>query len=117
MKNLLAVILLALCALVVTSNSSQAQDDLPSWTVIVHGEYGYGLFAGATVEIFDDTNSRVFGPSTSQSNGEVGFIVPTGFKSGNYRVHVSSSSHSSNDVIVYYSSGPAITNINVGAPY
>ena len=118
MKNLLAVILLALCALVVTSNSSQAQDqesNLPSWTVEVHGEYGIGLISGASVEILNSNNNVVFSTVISNQYGISAWVVPQGFPSGTYKIHVFPyNSHGEVFKTVSYSSCMFFDTINLG---
>ncbi|MBP9095835.1 MAG: hypothetical protein KBG21_04445 [Ignavibacteria bacterium] len=115
MKNLLAVILLAICTLVVTSNTSRSQDDsAPVWGVTVHGEYGIGFISGATVKVFDSSNNQIFSGVT-QSSGEVAWHIPSVLVSGYYRIHVDEwSSHGASDKIIYYSAGSYFGEINIG---
>ena len=117
MKNLLAVILIALCAIVFNSNKSQAQSDenLPSWVVTVHGEGGVGVISGAYVTIYDNNNSVVFNTKITGGNGVVDWSITTGFPSGNYRIHLDPyGSHGESNKTISYTNGPVVENINIG---
>jgi hypothetical protein len=121
MKNLLAVILIALCAIVFNSNKSQAQDDAAAYVNIhVSFEGGIGDVNNATVGLYDtDGHLLVQTQLSGYPNGN-GYAVwnAQGFAAGTYVAKATFPGRGPGEITFTYSGTGSITrNVSLGAAY
>ncbi len=122
MKNLLAVILLALCALVITSNTSKAQDGDAAAYVNIHVSFegGIGDVNNASVTVYDASNNVVLLTQTTGSPHGNGYAVwnAQGFQAGTYTAKATYPGRGPGETTFTYSGQGSITrNVSLGAAY
>lgn len=102
------------------TNSNANTKDLPSWSVTVHGDGGYGLLPYATVKIQQGGSDLFDSPKTTDAYGYIYFENNgSAFPNGTYTVRASKSGYSDGTIQVVIANGAPvnpITNVNIGPP-